>query len=365
MPRKVLGEWKTEYLQILDPEGNMDESLDPHLSRALLESIYYHMLLARAFDETAVALQREGRLLTYGPLRGQEAAQVPVALAMEAGDWLLPSFREHGAIMARGVSPKMLFQYWGGDERGHGYPKDVNILPVAVPVASQIPHGVGIAWALKLRKERACAVVFFGDGATSKADFHEGLNFAGVLRTPNVFVCQNNQWAISVPRSKQTASETLAQKAIAYGFEGIQVDGNDPIGMYVAAKQAVDKARAGGGPTLIEAFTYRMGDHTTADDATRYRGREEVEEWAKKDPIERLRKYLTKIEALDREKDLQLRQRAAEAVAKAVKDYEAEPPQAIQDMFGFTFADMPPHLKEQWEYAWRLEQERRKAGQGK
>jgi pyruvate dehydrogenase E1 component alpha subunit len=353
MPRKVLAEFKVERLEVLDADGNVDEDLKPNLPPVQLKNLYYWMVLARTFDETAVSLQREGRMLTYGSLRGQEAAQVPVAFAMEKQDWLVPSFREHGAMLLRGAPPKNLYMYWGGDERGHAFPEGVNILPVAIPVATQVVHTMGIAWAFKMRKEPACAVGFFGDGGTSEGDFHEGLNFAGVFKVPALFVCQNNQWAISVPRSRQTAARTIAQKAIAYGIPGLQVDGNDPLAMYAAAKEALDRARAGEGPTLIEAFTYRMEHHTTADDWTRYRDPKEVEEWQRKDPLERLRKHLARIGHWDDDEERKLRARVREEIDKAVREYEAEAPPIPHDMFEFAYAEKTEVLKEQWEHLWK------------
>lgn len=357
MPRNVVGQFSVEYLQILDTEGNADAQLMPMLSRAQLEKLYYYMVLARTFDQTAIALQREGRLLTYGSIHGQEAAQVPVALAMEKQDWLVPSFREHGAILLHGGSPKQIYMYWGGDERGHAFEDGVNIMPVCVPVGTHIPHAVGLAWAFQKKKEPKVAVAFFGDGATSTGDFHEGLNFASVFKVPAVFVCQNNQWAISMPRSRQTASETIAQKAIAYGMHGIQVDGNDALAMYSAAKEAMDRARAGEGPTLIEAVTYRIEHHTTADDWTRYRDSKEVEEWIKKDPIERFKKFLLKEGVFDEEKDVQLRQKADDEIKRAVAAYEGETPPVAHDMFQHTFGEVTEPLKEQWEYLWKLMQQ--------
>src|SRR5204863_369792 len=283
MPKKTVQSFSVEWLQILDENGNCDEALRPSLSNDEIKKLYEWMLLARIFDEKAFKLQREGRLGTYASILGQEAAQVGSALALRPDDWMFPAFREPGASIVRGLPMRMVLQYWAGDERGSLIPEELNDFPITIPVGTQIPIAVGAAWAAKLKGDKIAVMAYMGDGATSKGDFHEGLNFAGVFAVPVVFVCQNNQWAISVPLKRQTAAKTLAQKAIAYGFSGIQVDGNDPFAVYKATHEALDQARDGQGPTLIECVTYRLGDHTTADDASRYRSRDEVEQWRKKD----------------------------------------------------------------------------------
>jgi pyruvate dehydrogenase E1 component alpha subunit len=241
----------------------------------------------------------------------------------------------------------MIFQYWAGDERGSQIPEGLNDFPITIPVATQIPIAVGVALAAKAKGDAIAVMAFMGDGATSKGDFHEGLNFAGVFSAPVVFVCQNNQWAISVPLRRQTAAKTLAQKAIAYGFPGVQVDGNDVFAVYRAAREALERARAGLGPTLIECVTYRLGDHTTADDASRYRSRDEVERWKKKDPIERLRKYMEKGGLWDKARDDAMRSEAKEKVESAVREVESFPPPDPLDMFRFTYQDLPADLREQ------------------
>src|SRR5918996_5952909 len=268
MPKKTVQSFSVEWLQILDENGNCDEELRPPLAREDIKKLYEWMVLARVFDEKAFKLQREGRLGTYASILGQEAAQVGSAFALRAGDWMFPSFREPGASLVRGLPMRMILQYWAGDERGSIIPQGQNDFPISIPVATQIPIGAGVAWGAKYKGDNIAVLVFLGDGATSKGDFHEGLNAAGVFSLPVVFFCQNNQWAISVPLKRQTAAETLAQKAIAYGFPGIQVDGNDVFAVYSATDQALKRARAGQGPTFIEAVTYRIGDHTTADDAS-------------------------------------------------------------------------------------------------
>jgi len=340
---------KYEMVKVLSPTGEVNKKLMPKLSNQDIKNLYEAMVLGRAWDQRALQLQREGRMGTIASIRGQEAAQVGVAYAMDKDDWLFPSFREAAAQILRGMPMEMLYQYWGGDERGMKIPEGVNIFTVAVPVSTQIPHAVGFAWASKMRKEKYATVVFFGDGATSKGDFHEGLNFAGTFKVPIVFVCQNNQWAISVPRSRQTASETIAQKAEAYGFEGILVDGNDVFAVYKVAKYALEKAKAGKGPTLIECYTYRIGDHTTADDASRYRSQKEVDEWVKKDPIDRLRKFMEKKKLWNKDYEKNLLDMINKKIDAAVSKYESTPPAPIEDIFKYQYAEMPWHLKEQLE----------------
>lgn len=345
MPRKKILDMSVDWLQILDPEGNVDEELEPHLDYELLEKFYRTMVLTRFFDDKAMKLQRQGRMLTYGSSLGQEASAIGSALATEPEDWFFPAFREHGVQIARGIPMKLLYIYWMGSE-------DANLqLPyknftVAIPVSTQVLHAVGAAWASKIKKEKTASIVYFGDGATSEGDFHEGMNFAGVFRTPTVFICQNNQYAISLPRERQTASKTLAQKALAYGFDGIQVDGNDVLAVYSATKSALEKARSGGGPTLIECFTYRMSAHTTSDDPTRYRQQAEVEEWRKKDPIKRLKIYLEKKGIWTQDYEDRLVTEVTEQVEKAVEEAEAYKP-VMENMFRYVYAEIPPHLKEQ------------------
>lgn len=346
MPRKKAS---LKMLQILDENGNLNEHQMPDLNEEDLKKMFELMILGRKFDETLFALQREGRVLTFAPGIGQEAAQVGSAYALEKEDWMVPAFRENAAFMTRGFPISQLIQYWSGDERGSKIPDEFRILPVAIPVSTQIPHAVGIAWASKLRNEKNATMVYFGDGATSKGDFHEALNFAGVFKIPVVFVCQNNQYAISFPRKKQTASESIAQKALAYGFDGVLVDGNDVIAVYKAANEALEKARNGDGPTLIECYTYRIADHTTADDSLRYRNQREVDEWKKKDPIDRLRKYLQHKGIWSDYYEKEVLEKVKKKIDDAVKIAESVSTPKIEDMFSFMFAVMPEHLKEQLE----------------
>src|SRR5437016_12221805 len=248
MPKKTVQSFSVEWLQILDENGNCDEALRPPLSHQDIRKLYEWMVLARVFDDKAFKLQREGRLGTYASILGQEAAQVGSAYALRPTDWMFPAFREPGASFVRGLPMRMIFQYWAGDERGSQIPEGLNDFPITIPVATQIPIAVGLALAAKAKGDAIAVMAYMGDGATSKGDFHEGLNFAGVFAMPVVFVCQNNQWAISVPLKRQTAAKTLAQKAIAYGYSRIQVDGNAPFAVYKATHEALDQARDGPGP---------------------------------------------------------------------------------------------------------------------
>ncbi len=340
MSEKVIATFDVKRLEILDEHGNADESLMPLLEEDEVKRIYELMTLSRTFDERALSLQREGRIGTYPSILGQEAAQVGSAFALDKADWVFPSFRETGMYITMGYPLHMLFQYWAGDERGMATPEGLNILPVCVSVGTHIPHAVGAAMAARYRRDRIAVVAYFGDGGTSKGDFHEGFNFAGVFRPPVVFICQNNQWAISVPRERQTASETLAQKAIAYGFEGIQVDGNDVFAVYSAARSALEKARNGGGPTFIECYTYRLSHHTTADDATRYRSREEVEQWKKKDPILRLGLYMEKRGMMPNGYRQEVEERSRSLVDEAVSTAEKAGPPRPEEMFRNTCGNL-------------------------
>jgi pyruvate dehydrogenase E1 component alpha subunit len=347
MPRTQVYHAVTERLEILDPQGAVDRELMPSLASEKVQRMYRDMVLMRAMDDKALKLQRQGRMGTWPPIRGQEAIQAGVAHAMAEGDWLIPAFREHGIMLLRGVPAHLIYAYWAGDERGSAYPDGVRVFPVAVPVGSQWQHGAGVGLSLKLRGEAAVAVTFGGDGSTSEGDFHEAMNCAGVFGCQSVFVIQNNQWAISVPLHRQTASETLAQKAHAYGIPGVQVDGNDVFAVWVAASEALARARSGGGPTLIEALTYRIGDHTTADDASRYRPEAEVAEWADRDPILRLRRYIEGAGLWDEGREGALTEEVHAWVDRTVVNLEEMPPQDPRDIFTHMYAELPPNLREQ------------------
>jgi pyruvate dehydrogenase E1 component alpha subunit len=290
-----------------------------------------------------VRLQRQGRVGTFAPIKGQEAAQVGSIATLRPQDWMVPSFRETAAMIWRGWPIEKLLQFFAGYLEGSQPPAKVNDLPICIPVATQLPHAVGLAYAAQYRGDDVVVMAYFGDGATSEGDFHEACNFAGVWHVPMVFVCQNNQWAISVPLKKQTHARTIAQKALAYGFPGIQVDGNDVLAVYAATKEAVDRARAGEGPTLIECVTYRLAMHTTADDPTKYRQPEEVAEWERKDPLTRFTAYLKKKRLLDESVEAEV----DEEIAEAVRRFEALPPADPLAIFDHVYAEMPPHLAAQ------------------
>lgn len=305
------------------------------------------MLLTRILDDKMLNLQRQGKISTFAQVKGQEACQIGSTYAMNKSDWMFSSFRENAAYITLGLPIENIIMYYGGDERGDKIPEAINCFTVCIPVSTQIPHAVGFAWAAKIKKEKLVSVVFFGDGATSEGDFHEAMNFAGVFKVPIVFICQNNQYAISLPRRLQSASETLAQKAIAYGFNGIQVDGNDVFAVYKATKEALAKARAGKGPTLIECVTYRLGDHTTADDATRYRLKKEVGYWLQRDPILRLRKYMEKIKVWNKNEEERLKHELENFVDASIEKAFSIPAPNPEDIFKYTYAEMTPNLKEQ------------------
>lgn len=346
---KVIEKFSVKYLQILNENGSCDDNLKPSLTNKEIKKMYELMILTRAFDEKALKLQRQGRLGTFASIKGQEACQIPSAIQFLKEDLVVPAFREHGLYITLGLPIEMLFQSWSGDERGMKMPDKVNILPISIPVGSHPLHAVGAAMAFKLQKKKSVAITFFGDGATSEGDFHEAMNFAGVYKAPVVFFCQNNQFAISTPIKEQTASSTLAQKAIAYGFEGIQVDGNDVFAVYKATKDALQKARNGKGPTFIECFTYRMADHTTSDDASKYRKDSEVKKWEIKDPILRLKKYMIKKNIFSEQFELETKRNAEQKVEEAVKKAEAIPKEKAEEMFNYTYEKLTPELKEQKE----------------
>ncbi len=335
-------------VQFLDASGEETGDLPEFArDRATLSALYGAMLRTRAFDAKAIALQRTGRLGTYASSLGQEAISVGVAAAMRDEDVLLPSFREHGAQLRRGVTPVELFLFWGGDERGSNFAEAQRDFPVCIPVASQFPHAAGVALAMSLKRENSVAVAIGGDGATSKGDFYEGLNVVGLWRLPAVFVINNNQWAISVRRKEQTAAETLAQKAVAAGLPGLQVDGNDVVAVRETVAAALDRARSGEGGTLIECLSYRLGDHTTADDASRYREDEEVARHWKAEPIRRLRAHLTAAHGWSKEEEEELLLATAAEMDTASDAYLAKAPQPPASMFNHMFASLPADLEAQ------------------
>jgi len=338
-----------EIIQIMDPEGNADSSALEGISEDEILRMYRLMVFTRLWNAKALSLQRQGRLGTLASVKGQEAANVGMGLALGPEDWFCPSFREYGAMMVRGTKPKDLFTYWGGDERGAKPPEGSHVLPVCITVGSHLCHAVGIAWAAKIRKDQIAVLSSSGDGSTSQGDFHESLNFAGVFKLPVVFAIQNNHWAISLPVERQTASKTLAEKACAYGIDMARVDGNDIFAVYLTVRRLLDAARSDFKPALVELVTYRMDDHTTSDDAARYRTEEMVAPWKARDPIDRMRKYLTAQHEWDDKKESDLVAECTAEVANAVEDYEADAPPDPTDLFNYIYFEEPWNLKEQRE----------------
>jgi len=341
---------KGKMFQILKPDGTLHLDMKPPVSDQEIFNLYQKMVFIRLADQKALMLQRQGRMGTYAPVWGQEACQVGSASVLRKGDWVFPAFRELGASLMMGVPLKTIYLYWMGNEEGSRAPDGINMMPVSIPVGTHPLHAVGTAWAAKIKGDKIVTVSYFGDGATSKGDFHEAMNLAGVFKVPTIFFCQNNQFAISVPRKIQTASETIAQKAVAYGVDGIQVDGNDLFAVYAATKEAVDKARSGGGATLIEGVTYRFGPHTTADDPTKYRREEEIEPWKALDPLVRLRLYLKGRGLWNDEVEKQVTEKAQNEIDQAVKEAEAVSTPDVEDIFKYVYAEMTPQLQEQMEY---------------
>lgn len=348
MPRTTRGEFHYETLSILAEDGSVDEALLPALSAAQLKKMFEDMVMLRLFDERGIAMQRQGRIGTFAPSFGQEAVQIGAAAALKPTDWAAPSFREQGVYLARGIKPSTLFLFFMGTEEGNRWPRKFHMLPYCIPCATQILHAVGIGMAAKIKKDPVGVMAFFGDGATSEGDFHEGLNFAGVYQTPNVFLCQNNEWAISTPRARQTRTQTLAEKAIAYGIPGMQVDGNDILAVYAAADEALQRGRSWQGPTFLECLTYRMGVHTTADDPSRYREDAEVLAWKPKDPLDRFERYLLKTGVLQKGE----REAVTAALSERLKREAAEAEEICRnlspdEMFTYLYAEMPEFLREQ------------------
>jgi pyruvate dehydrogenase E1 component alpha subunit len=344
----VVARFEIRYTQFLDPQGKVVAPL-PEFARDAekLVALYRWMVLMRAYDAKAIALQRTGQINTFASLLGHEAVNAGVASAMGKDDVFLMTYRENGVQLMRGVTLKELFLYWGGDERGSDFAGPRRDFPICITIAAHATHAVGVAYAMKLRRERRAAVCALGDGATSKGDFYEAINAAGALKLPVVFAVTNNQWAISVPRAKQSAARTLAQKAIAAGIECLQIDGNDIIAVRHAMDGALERAHLGAGPTLIEALTYRLSDHTTADDATRYRSPDEVAEAWKRDPIVRLRTYLAAAGAWNKAAEDALLKDCNEQVQAAAQAYLDSPPPTAAQMFDHLYAQLPAALQKQ------------------
>jgi 2-oxoisovalerate dehydrogenase E1 component alpha subunit len=352
---KTIAEFRIPYRQVLDPEGRVVADL-PEFAKDPEEllRLYRLMVLTRTFDTKAINLQRTGKLGTYASCLGHEAAHVGIGAAMKPEDCFAPMYREYGAQFWRGVRMEDVLLYWGGDERGNDFAGPKHDFPWCVPIATQCLHAAGAAMAFKLRNEPRCAVSVIGDGGTSQGDFYEALNLAAVRDLPVVFVVVNNKWAISVPLSMQTASKTLAQKAVAAGMPGIQVDGNDIIAVRQTMEEALERARGGHGPMLVEAVTYRLSDHTTADDASRYREKGEVEDAWRTEPMIRIRRYLTETGAWSDADEAALKADCARQVDAAVAAYLDTPVQPVESIFDSMFAELPESMAEQRETARRF-----------
>lgn len=323
-------------------------SLPPEFDGARLLEVMRWMKFGRALDQRCISLQRQGRSATYAPMAGQEAALVGSALALDRHrDWMAPQYREGLALAIHGLAPAQFLLYLRGHPRGGQIPEGVNVLPVQISIASQILHAAGLAWGFKLQKRDSVVLVYFGDGATSEGAFHEAANFAGVFGVPLVLFCQNNGWAISTPRSKQTAAETIAQKADGYGFPGVQVDGNDVFAVYNVVKDAVRRARAGEGPTLVEAVTYRLGAHTTADDPSRYVPAEELEAQRRRDPIQRFAAFLMQQGLWDDEREAAIDGEVRSLIAAASERADAEPDPSADGFFEQVYAEPSWRQREQ------------------
>ncbi len=336
-------------VRFLDEEGVLETGAVAPLPDDRTRELHRHMLRARLFDERLLKLQRQGRVGTFAPSYGQEACQVGAMSALTPKDWFVPSFREMAGALYRGAPMKSILLYAMGYEEGSVVPPGARDLPVSIPVGGQSAHAVGLAWAMKLKKDPGIAICYFGDGASSQGIVYEAMNFAGVLRVPTIFFCQNNQWAISTPRRIQTATETIAQKAIASGIQGVQVDGNDLLAVHHVVKEAAELARSTGMSTLIEGITFRSGVHTTADDPSVYRTKAEEEAWVKRDPIDRMRKYLTSRGAWSDAQEKQAEDEINAEIAQAIQEAEAfraASPSPLR-MFDDTYSFMPPYLARQ------------------
>jgi pyruvate dehydrogenase E1 component alpha subunit len=351
---ETIADFEVQYSQFLDPDGKPSPDI-PDLARETdkLLDMYRHMTETRVFDAKAINLQRTGKLGTYASCLGHEATHIGIGAAMREDDVLAPSYREYGSMFYRGVTMDEVLLYWGGDERGSDFAGPRHDFPFCVPIATQCLHAAGAAMAFQLRGEKRCAVSINGDGGTSEGAFYEAMNIAGARKLPVVFMVVNNKWAISLPIEQQTATKTLAQKAVAAGIPGIQVDGNDVIAVRHWVERALERGRRGEGACLIEAVTYRLSDHTTADDASRYRKDAEVKAAWKVEPLLRLRSYLTDLGAWDEKKEAALLDDAATKVDVAVQKYLNTPKAAIESMFDYMYATLPESLQEQRAHALR------------
>jgi pyruvate dehydrogenase E1 component alpha subunit len=339
---------KGKIVRIIDDNGKLLKGEElPENDDEFWVKAMEKMLFARQADLMAVSFQRQGRMFTYPPNLGQEAIATAVGLVNKEEDWFVPAFRELAGWLAKGAQLHEIFLYFKGDEKGSKFVNAPHLLPSSVPIASQLLHAAGIGYSLRHNKKPGVVYGFVGDGGTSEGDFHEALNFAGVWKAPVIFIVQNNQFAISVPRKKQSAAESLAAKGIGYGIPALHVDGNDIMAMYKAVKFAREYAEAGNGPVLIEAETFRMGAHTTSDDPTRYRTVEMEEEWAQKDPVKRLRQYLVSRKLWDEAHEEKLVEEYKEKVEFEFKKAEELYKIELNEIFDYTFEELPPHLLKQ------------------
>jgi pyruvate dehydrogenase E1 component alpha subunit len=337
------------YVQVLDEQGNVDKELEPEVPKEDLLKLYELMVFSREWDQRRLKLQRQGRVGTFAPAWGQEAAQAGSIYCTTDDDWFCPSFRESVCYFWRGADPMNDLLYIAGFEEGMNIPDGAKILPICIPIGTQYTHALGTGWGEKLAGTKNIAISYGGEGSTSEGDFHEAINMAAVVKAPVIFFIQNNQWAISVPRHMQTASATIAQKGLAYEVPGVQVDGNDILAVIRVTREAVERARRGDGPTIIEAVTFRMSVHTTADDPSKYRSKELEEQWAQRDPIERFRKYLVKRKLWNDKKEETLREAVKNRIDDAIERFEkkAKTLRAPEYMFANAFLENPPYLERQ------------------
>ena len=333
--RRVIGDGET-------PDG------DVGLSDADLIELYRQLVLLRTYDERSVVYHRQGRIGTYAIFWNHEAMQAGAVFALEEDDWIFPSYRESAIGLLRGMPAHTILSWWRGHPVGWWNPADYNVASICVPIGTHVPHAAGLAWGKKLKGERAVSIAFFGDGATSEGAFHEGANFAAVMQAPCVLFCNNNQWAISTPLSAQTHAETLADKAVGYGIPGVRVDGGDVLAVYEATREAVERARGGGGPTFIEAVTYRAAPHATADDPRVYIDLERVEQEKQNECVGRYERYLRRLGILDDDLDASIHEEATEALRRGIAEAEAEPEPDRELLFEHAYVQPPPNLREGW-----------------
>jgi pyruvate dehydrogenase E1 component alpha subunit len=323
-----------------DADGAGDREVDGLGEQELLD-LFRSMVLLRTYDERSVVYHRQGRIGTYAIFWNHEAMQAGAVHALDEDDWIFPSYRESAIGLLRGMPPQTVLSWWRGHPAGWWNPEDYNVASICVPIATHVPHAAGLAWGKRLKGERACAIAFFGDGATSEGSFHEGANFAAVMRAPLVLFCNNNQWAISTPLSAQTRAETLADKAVGYGIPGVRVDGTDVLAVYEASREAVERARAGEGPTFIEAVSYRTAPHATADDQRAYIDLERVEEEKKRECVGRYEGYLRRAGILHDDLARSIREEAAQLMRAGIAAAEAEPPADPGLLFAHAYVDPP------------------------